>query len=220
MKKSTEFNKASFQNYMALYRADDIRWTVFTLVFLLADIFVLLLAFAPPFQPLYACIVAPPVLFLNVWALWIMMNPQKRRLQYTLFRGVYGIIVSLGLMVVVQKFAYGSLGLQSPLFFILSFGAYGFAFYHYYKNHIKKLKQPPQRPRASKGMNVSLSAAVALGYLAAQISLGFVTDQIVAVVLMCVLSMLAFVLFHFIMELHRYYYLRQYLSEREFGNCN
>lgn len=47
------------------------------------------------------------------------------------------------------------------------------------------------------------------GYLIANLSLGFATQQFVATVLMCVYSMLAFVLFHFIMELHRYYWLNK-----------
>ncbi|PRT20729.1 hypothetical protein C6353_00420 [Bacillus toyonensis] len=34
----------------------------------------------------------------------------------------------------------------------------------------------------------------------------------VAIVLMCVYSMLSFMLFHFIMELHRYYYLRKHIE--------
>ncbi|RVU63516.1 hypothetical protein BM74_14570 [Bacillus thuringiensis] len=34
----------------------------------------------------------------------------------------------------------------------------------------------------------------------------------VAIVLMCVYSMLSLILFHFIMELHRYYYLRKYIE--------
>ncbi|AUD23785.1 hypothetical protein CU648_15340 [Bacillus sp. HBCD-sjtu] len=34
----------------------------------------------------------------------------------------------------------------------------------------------------------------------------------VAIVLMCVYSMLSLILFHFIMELHRYYYLRKHIE--------
>ncbi|AAP07913.1 hypothetical protein CN419_24640 [Bacillus cereus] len=35
----------------------------------------------------------------------------------------------------------------------------------------------------------------------------------VAIVLMCVYSMFSFILFHFIMELHRYYYLRKHIED-------
>ncbi|BCD03111.1 hypothetical protein BC30052_0166 [Bacillus cereus] len=55
-------------------------------------------------------------------------------------------------------------------------------------------------------------AFVGLGQLIANISLGFATQQMVAIVLMCVYSMLSLILFHFIMELHRYYYLRKHIE--------
>lgn len=56
-------------------------------------------------------------------------------------------------------------------------------------------------------------AFIGLGQLVANISLGFATQKTVAIVLMCVYSMLSFMLFHFIMELHRYYYLRKHIED-------
>ena len=56
--------------------------------------------------------------FLNLWAIWIAINPRKRQLQYTLFRGVYGTICSVGLLVITQKYAYEVLQLQTPIYFI------------------------------------------------------------------------------------------------------
>ncbi|MCC2497362.1 hypothetical protein LKM14_29060, partial [Bacillus cereus] len=81
---------------MALYAVNDIRSTIITLVIGIADIFVLLPAFANPVQPIYMYIIVPPVAFFNVWAIWIVINPRKRQLQYTLFRGVFGIVCSVG----------------------------------------------------------------------------------------------------------------------------
>ncbi|HDR8261841.1 TPA: hypothetical protein QC128_005197, partial [Bacillus cereus] len=137
MKKSLDFNKKAFAHYMALYPVNEIRVHVIGLVLLGADVFVLLPAFANPFRLLYVYIVTPPVIFLNLWAILIAINPRKRQLQYTLFRGVYGAICSVGLLVITQKFAYGMLGLQTPIYFIFSVGLYIFALYYYYKNHIK-----------------------------------------------------------------------------------
>ena len=103
---------------MAVYAAQDIRSTIITLVIGIADIFVLAPAFANPFRLLYVYIVAPPIIFLNLWAIWIIINPRKRQLQYTLFRGVFGIVCSVGLLVIAQKFAYEMLELQTPIYFI------------------------------------------------------------------------------------------------------
>lgn len=150
MKKNTDFNKKAFEYYMALYAVNDIRSTIITLVIGIADIFVLLPAFANPVQPIYMYIIVPPVAFLNVWAIWIVINPRKRQLQYTLFRGVFGIVCSVGLLVITQKFAYGMLGLQTPIYFIFSVGLYIFALHYYYKNHIKKLQESIKKSKSSK----------------------------------------------------------------------
>ena len=214
MKKSLDFNKKAFAHYMALYPVNEIRVHVIGLVLLGADVFVLLPAFANPFRLLYVYIVTPPVIFLNLWAIWIAINPRKRQLQYTLFRGVYGAICSVGLLVITQKFAYGMLGLQTPIYFIFSVGLYIFALNYYYKNHIKKLQEPIKKSKSSKkNSGFGVVAFVGLGQLIANISLGFATQKMVAIVLMCVYSMLSFMLFHFIMELHRYYYLRKHIED-------
>ncbi|HFK1459078.1 TPA: hypothetical protein ACGXMC_004833 [Bacillus cereus] len=213
MQKNIDFNKKAFEYYMAVYAAQDIRSTIITLVIGIADIFVLAPAFANPFRLLYVYIVAPPIIFLNLWAIWIIINPRKRQLQYTLFRGVFGIVCSVGLLVIAQKFAYEMLELQKPIYFVFSFGLYSFALYHYYKNHIKKLQEPRKKSKSSKGMGgIGAVVFVGLGQLIANISLGFATQQMVAIVLMCVYSMLSLILFHFIMELHRYYYLRKHIE--------
>lgn len=47
-----------------------------------------------------------------------------------------------------------------------------------------------------------LTTLIGLGYLAANLSLTFVSEQTVIVMLMAVYAMLAFVMFHFIMDLH------------------
>ncbi|ARO63864.1 Uncharacterized protein B5E39_1406 [Bacillus cereus] len=130
-----DFNKKAFAHYMALYPVNEIRVHVIVLVLLGADVFVLLPAFANPFRLLYVYIVTPPVVFLNLWAIWIAINPRKRQLQYTLFRGVYGTICSVGLLVITQKYAYEVLQLQTPIYCILSFGLYSFALYHFIKSY-------------------------------------------------------------------------------------
>ncbi|KLA32152.1 hypothetical protein B4077_0908 [Bacillus cereus] len=78
MKKSIDFNKKAFAHYMALYAVNDIRSTIITLVIGIVDIFVLLPAFANPVQPIYMYIIVPPVAFLNVWAIWIVINPRSK----------------------------------------------------------------------------------------------------------------------------------------------
>lgn len=152
-----------------------------------------------------------------MWAIWIIINPRKRQLQYTLFRGVYGIVCSVGLLVITQKYAYEVLELQTPIYFIFSVGLYIFALYYFYKNHIKKLQEPIKKSKSSKGTgSVKVAAfAAGLGQLIANIILSIATQQMGAVVFMCACTTFSFALFYVIMELHRYYYLRKHIEGGE-----
>ncbi|WP_242221283.1 hypothetical protein [Bacillus cereus group sp. BfR-BA-01380] len=215
MKKSIDFNKKAFAHYMAIYPVNEIRFHVIVLVLVGADMLVLLPALANSFRLLYVYVVAPPIIFLNLWAIWIAINPRKRQLQYTLFRGVYGIICSVGLLVITQKFAYEVLQLQTPIYFIFSVGLYGFALYHFYKNHIKKLQEPRKKSNVWKKETGSVKVAVfvvGLGQLVANIILSIATQQMGAIVFMCACTGFSFALFYMIMDLHRYYYLRKHIE--------
>jgi hypothetical protein len=154
MRKTTDFNKRAFKNYMIVYDVKRMRGNIITLVLLMLDMFILLMTFVPPFQPIYAYILVPPIAFLHLWGIWVVINPRKRQVQYTLFRGVFGIVCSLGLLIVTQKFAYTMLKLQTPLYFIFSFSLYFFALYHYYQKHVQKLCKPKRKSTSSRGLGV------------------------------------------------------------------
>ncbi|UOY91224.1 hypothetical protein MUG87_11725 [Ectobacillus sp. JY-23] len=209
MNKAIAYNKKALQQYMFLYPVSGVRENLVALI-VGADVFIVVLTLAPPFQLLYAVLLLSPIAFLNIWAIWIAIHPRKRSVQYILFRGVFGVVFSFGLMTLTQKMAYGMIGLQTPLYFIVSFSLYGLALYGYTKRHIQKLKEPIKNQEMAGKFGGSLAAAVGLGYLVANVSVGYATQQMVAVVLMSVFTVLSFVTFHFIMELHRYYIIKKY----------
>ncbi|MGG4398713.1 hypothetical protein ABEW61_01180 [Paenibacillus amylolyticus] len=218
MYEGTPYPRETFENYLVIYAADGIRLSVGTLVLFFLNVFLLIPVFSVPFQSMYAYILVPPLVFMNIWAIALIAAPRRLQLNYVLFRGVFGIVCSVGFMVIIQKFAYGTLALTTPWYAIGSFAVYGFALFQYVKFRLRKLRLPPQRKKGDKspGMPVATLTMITGGaYLLANISLAFVTQQTVAVVLMCVYIMLAFVVFHFIMDLHRYYWLRQVMNKSE-----
>ena len=151
--------------------------------------------------------------FLNLWAIWIAINPRKRQLQYTLFRGVYGTICSVGLLVITQKYAYEVLQLQTPIYFILSFGLYGFALYLFIKI-ILKTSGTKKKSKSSKGTGgVKVALLQGSGQLIANIILSIATQQMGAIVFMCACTVFSFGLFYMIIELHKYYYLRKHIED-------
>ncbi len=103
---------------MALYAVNDIRSTIITLVDWDSRYICAFTCFCESCSTDIYVHNSSTSCFLNVWAIWIVINPRKQQLQYTLFRGVFGIVCSVGLLVITQKFAYGMLGLQTPIYFV------------------------------------------------------------------------------------------------------
>ncbi|MBD7970594.1 hypothetical protein [Paenibacillus gallinarum] len=197
-------------DYLTMYPVSGIRLNAGILVLFFLNLFLVIPVFGVPYQPIYAYILLPPLAIMNIWALALIVAPRKLQLNYVLFRGVFGIVSSLGFIIATQKFAYTGLDFKTPMYAIGSFAAYGFALYHYIKSHLRKLKSPRKMKKQERRIpRVPVAALTGLGYLAANLSLMFVTEEAVTIVLMCVYSMLAFVMFHFILELHRYYGLNR-----------
>lgn len=213
-KRSKPYEVSSY----VIYAVDGIRLSAGILVLFFLNVFLLIPVFSVPFQSLYAYILVPPLAFMNIWAIALIVAPRRLQLNYVLFRGVFGIVCSVGFMVTIQKFAYGTLGLSTPWYAIGSFAVYGFALFQYVKFRLRRLQQPPQRKKGDKSTGVPVTTLTMItggAYLLANISLAFVTQQTVVVVLMSVYIMLALVVFHFIMDLHRYYWLRQVMNKAE-----
>lgn len=206
----TTYNQKLFKSYLSLYPVNGIRLNAGTLVLFFLNLFLIIPVLSVPYEALYAYILLPPLIVMNLWALALIIIPRRLQLNYILFRGVFGIVCSVGLIIVTQKFAYSGLQIKTPWYAVGSFALYGYALYQYAKSHIRKLQSPPKQAQSRSGMSViTLTTLIGLGYLAANLSLIFVSEQTVIVVLMCVYAMLAFVMFHFIMELHRYYWLKR-----------
>lgn len=206
----TTYNQKMLKSYLSLYPVNGIRFNAGILVLFFLNLFLIIPVLSAPYEALYAYILLPPLVVMNLWALAIMMFPRRLQLNYILFRGVFGIVCSVGFMIVIQKFAYSGLQLKTPWYAVGSFAVYGYALYQYVNSHIRKLKSPPKQVWKRSGMSmITLTTLTGLGYLAANLSLMFISEQTVIIVLMCVYIMLAFVVFHFIMELHRYYGLKR-----------
>lgn len=208
--KETSYQQDTLEKYLVGYAADGIRFSAGTLVLFFLNVFFLIPIFSVPFQLLYASILLPILAIMNVWAIALIIAPRRLQLNYVLFRGVFGVVSSLGFIIMIQKFAYGMLGLTTPWYAISSFTLYGLALFQYSKFHVRKLQQSLHGKKSGEGTPIpitTLPLLTGVGYILANISLAFVTQHMVVVVLICVYSMLAFVVFHFIMDLHRYYWI-------------
>ncbi|WP_427182158.1 hypothetical protein [Paenibacillus sp. TC-CSREp1] len=218
MFKGTSYPKETFEHYLVIYSSDGIRLSAGMLVLFFLNLFLLIPIYSVPYQPLYVYLLLPPLAVMNLWAIALTAAPRRLQLNYVLFRGIFGLVCSAAFVVVIQKFAYGIMGMTTPWYAISSFVVYIFALFQYVTLRLRQLKQLP-RPNKGKKSNSRMSIILSMisggAYLVANISLAFVTKQTVSVVLICVYNLLIFVVFHFVMDLHRYYWLRRVMNKPE-----
>jgi hypothetical protein len=191
----------------------QIRFHAATLVLFFLNVFVLVPVLAVPTEKLYRYLLFPPLLVMNIWALQLILFPVAFQRSYVFFRGVFGVVCSLSFLIVIQLFAYSMLRLDTPLFALGTLLVYGIALYDYLRRHRKKArKQTTSAWKKQKKNNVtrngwsgSITSLVGLGYFVANVTLGFVTQQFVVVVLIMIYGMLSYTVFHFVLELERYF---------------
>ncbi|WP_082967254.1 hypothetical protein [Paenibacillus oryzae] len=199
----------------------SIRFHAAMLVLFFLNVFVLVPVLAAPAEKLYMALLFPPLIVMNLWALLLILLPAALQRSYILFRGIFGVVCSLSLLIVMQKFAYSMLELNTPFFALGTLLAYGIALYDYIKRNRKKkgkqtapvfLQKSKKDARTKSEWSKPVAAFAGLGYLASNVTLGFVTQQFVVVVLILIYGMLSYTVFHFMMELRRYISISRYPS--------
>lgn len=191
----------------------QIRFHAATLVLFFLNVFVLIPILAVPTEKLYRYLLFPTLFIMNIWVLLLILFPVFLQKSYVLFRGVFGVVCSLSLLIIMQLFAYSMLKLDTPIFAIGTLFVYGLALYDYLKRHHKKankqtvtdLQKHRNNNRTSHRWSRSVASLVGLGYFVANVTLGFVTQQFVVVVLILIYGMLSYTVFHFVLELERYF---------------
>lgn len=187
-------------------------------VFLLPIMCVLIPILAPPFEMLYAVLVLPPFITMAIVAVWYKISSRNdgKKYQNTTFfliKGLYGVVGSVGCLLIIQKFAYGMLGFTSPLFFILSFLGYGLVLYFFFIDQIKKVyEEKNKKYKKNTGRRVVKATASTfsfLGYLAGTISLRFISDNTMYIVMIGLYFMISYIFLYHMFELHRYYLIKK-----------
>lgn len=128
---------AALDRYIRSHVYGGVRGNTLILTLIFMDPFLLIPAAGQPAAPLYLWLLVPPVAVMNGWALMLALFPERLKLNFLLFRAVFGLVVPLGLLTAAQKFAYEWIGLRTPLYAILSFGLYALALGWYWRRRIR-----------------------------------------------------------------------------------
>lgn len=107
-------------NHLELLPIGNIKSAISLLTFLVLDLIVLLPMISDPFIKGLLMLIAPFIIFINIWAiLLVIRNAYSTQLETVLFLGILGFITAISLLILSQKIAYFVVGMKSLLFFVI-----------------------------------------------------------------------------------------------------
>lgn len=96
----------------------NIRFTVATFAFVAIDLFIILPLLVPMILS-YLYILLPPLIFINLWAIWILIrNPYTVQYETILYSGVTGIVGSIVYLMLSHKMAFYFLNIDDLYYYV------------------------------------------------------------------------------------------------------
>ncbi|WP_243524099.1 hypothetical protein [Bacillus pseudomycoides] len=183
----------------------DIRNIVGAFVWFFMNVLLLIILFIFPPYGIYSYAALPFYVICNLWGIWISIyKPKQPQLQHLLYSGFVASSISFCSFIAVQKLAYEFVELESPLFFLLSLITYGLVVY---KSELFWIKYFTARLRGITDQDVKIPKIVlfsSLGYMIGQVSIGFLSQKSMAIVLIIIFSFISVVFLA--LSTHLYFY--------------
>jgi hypothetical protein len=183
---------------------------------IIPDLFLTLSVFVDPYVSIFAYVLLPLIIFINLWVLWIVINPVKRQVQHILFIGVYSAFSSLGMLLITEKFVYFTMGVRTPYYAIFSIGGYVLVLFLLIRLHIKALysgfymSSNQKKSKLNKqlgGIGAFTSMGIVLGHIVVAKSASY--NQSIAV-LSGILFFLSIIFIMMMHNLHKYWLIRKF----------
>ncbi|MDX8289319.1 hypothetical protein SLL00_05925 [Metabacillus indicus] len=177
--------------------------------FLLLDLFILLPLLTPQ-NNIFLWIIAPLLVFVSVWAIWILIrNVEKTELESILFLGCLGGVGSLSYFLIGLKYSY-VLGISSFVYYLFSVLLYLlalFLFVRHYKNKFSTIEKRPKKTTPKWHYTV-LSVSVPIGYILGHYLVGASEYLMLSVLTLIFYGFSLTYMFLFIKFLHKFLYIK------------
>ncbi|NYF23609.1 hypothetical protein [Sporosarcina sp. JAI121] len=199
-------------SYLNLQTPKENRRNVITFVLLFLDFFGIFPLLAEPFSFEFLLAAVIPTALLHIWAIIYIVDPYRFELSYYLFFGIYGIVNTYVLFLVIQKFLYYHLRVSSKFPFI--FGIVLFLGLLLFMNGVnyKALHSGTYYKLQNKkaGNTTWIVTASGIGYVVAQMIITFIfSESIKMIIILFLYSLLTVLTAYFSTSIHRYIFLRK-----------
>lgn len=196
------------KDYLALYHPSMIKEYLWVNLFLI-NFFGLIIATCDPFIQHIYNIIVPIIVFIDLWAFYIMLDVFKRQVQYVLFSGCFCLATSFIFMVIFYKVLYFMVGVRSLLPLLTAIAVYLVILVWGYTLLTKALKSGSysQKLKANVPVIVGFSAA---GPFVGRILVRTANNQVIFVTLAFVALFLGYILILGMHNIYKYYLIKQY----------
>ncbi|MCC5803454.1 hypothetical protein [Rossellomorea vietnamensis] len=201
-------------SYLNLQTPKENRRNIITFFLFFLDIIGLLPILGEPFSYAFVWPAVVPVALLHIWAVFYVVAPYTFEKSYYLFFGIYGIVNTYVYFLVIQKYLYVYAGLNGKAPFILGLLLLiGLLVFFQLLNH-RMLYSGTYARLQGKEKKTSLSPALtasSIGYVLAYILISsFMTESLVAVIIMTGVSILSILTAFFSTTVHRYFFIMKH----------
>ena len=201
-------------SYLNLQTPKENRRNIITFFLFFLDIIGLLPILGEPFSYAFVWPAVVPVALLHIWAVLYVVAPFTFEKSYYLFFGIYGIVNTYVYFLVIQKYLYVYAGLNGKAPFILGLLLLiGLLVFFQLLNH-RMLYSGTYARLQGKEQKTSLSPALtasSIGYVMAYILISsFITESLVAVIIMTGVSILSILTAFFSTTVHRYFFIMKH----------
>lgn len=211
------------KEHLGFIPVEHVRSSVITFVFIGFDLF-LLLGLLSIFKLEFLWIVSPFIFIIHLWGIRLVIkNPYSTQFEMILFMGVWGLLGSISLLIVVQGMSYYTLQITSLFYYIIINVATILLMYILVKYQIDKYAGDPTKEKKignqSKYMGL-LTASPGIGYMVAQsVQETIVFKHVFAIIIVYISAILLLTIAA--KFLHRYFYMRanmDYVNYHPYSN--
>ncbi|MFJ7932763.1 hypothetical protein [Sporosarcina sp. NPDC096371] len=198
-------------SYLRFQTPRENRRNIITFFILFLDFLGIFPLLGDPFSYDFFIAALIPTVLLHIWAIIYIVDPYRFELSYYLFFGIYGIVNTYVLFLVIQKFLYFHLNVESKVPFLLGvLFLIGLLLAVNWINLKALYNGTYHKLQTKKSGNFSwIMAASGLGYVLAQVMLTLIfNNSIKMMIIIIVLSLLSILPAYFSTSIHRYIFIR------------
>lgn len=197
----------------------QIKFAISSITFFLLDLLIILPLIVPVIK-VVIYITIPLLIFISIWAILLLLRKaEDTELESILFLGCLGIVGSICYFILALKYSY-MLGIESPLYYIISIIIFVLTVYLFIHHQIKRYSNLEKEKKKETPLwhYKVLSISVPAGYLVAHYVMGISDGYVLSLMTVVFMGFSVFYIFILAKYLHKYLFIKANIHLVRFSN--